>query len=153
MHCLQKESRLVTSECSGVDLAMQGTTPSAHGRNQALQTKLHEDWSKNRPGGHDLVWDGNGQGTIQRRLCTRKWPYDFKNWKKQILVACHGGPAMEHDRRRNLKAQIDSFTSQHSLTIDVDTDYVTCQVCRARNTPRNGNLCPKNLPWQGFRYG
>ena len=103
-------ARLVTSSCRGVDLAAQGTTPMAEAKNKALQDKLHSEWANTKPGGHALSWDGNGQGTVSCSLCTKKWPYAFKTWRTQILVACSGSSVAENTRRAALRQHVPLLT-------------------------------------------
>ena len=134
-------ARLVTSTCRGVNLAAEGTTPVADSKNRSLQAKLHEEWAANKPGGHDFFWDGNGQGTVSCRLCSKKWPYAFKNWRKQILVKCSGSRDAEDQRRATLRQQLLAFDTTHSLALDAATDYVMCSTCR-------GNKHPKE--WKSF---
>ena len=115
-------ARLVTSVCSGINHAAQGTTPSAAGRNKSLQ----ENFMVNGVIKNQVVmsWDGNGQGTIRCAVCTKMWPYAFKTWRKQILIPCAGSSLVEDQRRKDLVTLLRKSGSSHSPDLDVNTDYM-----------------------------
>lgn len=98
--------------------------------------KLHAEWAKTKPGGHTLTWDGHGQGQITCSTCTKKWPYSFGTWKKQIQVQCAGSPVDEENRRLKLQDQLSQFDTQHSLFLDTSTDYVSCRRCQGYKHPK-----------------
>jgi len=120
----------------------EGETQGSRQRNDILRKKLMEEWRKNKPDQHDLFWDGNAQGAVVCRTCTKKWQYGLgASWRAGVQLRCAGTSAPEEKRRRELKEELDRAAAnnevgEHALSIREEDDTVLCGRCLETAAPR-----------------
>jgi len=72
----------------------EGRTAKQKAHFQKFVEKTKKEWKEQKPGGHDLDWDGDAQGKITCKICDREWLWKNQSgntgWKKAIHEQCTG---------------------------------------------------------------